>query len=399
MRPRLQPTHCPPSIALLCIILALICAFALKGIVMPIVQQNGLLWVYVGTYTGGGSKGIYLLVLDLESGRLSEPRLVAETVNPSFIAIHPSGRFLYAVNEIFVRQKETPNVSAFQIEPSSGMLKFLNSVPSYGAGPCHIIVDALGRNALVANYGGGSIAVLPIGADGRLGMPTSFIQHTGKGVNPKRQEAPHAHSINLDASNRFALVCDLGLDKIFIYRYDAEGGMLTPSEPPFATVAPGAGPRHLAFHPNGRFVYVINELNSTVTAFSYDAANGSLKEIQTVSTLPKGFSGENTTAEVVVHPSGRFLYGSNRGHDSIAAFSIDQHSGMLTPIGHFATQGRTPRNFSVDPTGKFLLAANQNSNSIVVFRIDQATGELTPSSSSSSVPMPVCIRFTKPLTE
>lgn len=381
------------STALPCATLMLSFAFAFKSGMMSVEQQPNSLWVYVGTYTGSGSKGIYLLELDLTTGKLSEPLLAAETVNPSFIAIHPNGRFLYAVNEVYTRQKETPNVSAFRIEPNTGMLKLLNSAPSYGAGPCHIIVDALGKHVLVANYGGGSVSVLPINADGSLGTPTSFIQHVGKGVNPKRQEAPHAHSINLDASNKFALVCDLGLDRVFVYRYDAEGGILTPNEPPYAMVAPGAGPRHLAFHTSGRFVYVINELNSTVTAFSYDASSGSLKEIQTVSTLPKDFAGENTTAEIVVHPSGRFLYGSNRGHDSIAAFSIDQQSGMLTPIGHFPTHGRTPRNFSIDPTGKFMLVANQHSNNIVVFRIDQNSGELAPTGISASVPMPVCVRF------
>lgn len=362
-------------------------------------ERKDLLWVYVGTYTGSDSKGIYLLELDLTTGKLSEPRLVAETTNPSFLAIHPNGRFLYTVNEIWGKQKETPNVSAFLIEPKSGMLELLNRAPSYGAGPCHITVDAHGRHVLIANYGGGSVAVLPIESDGKLGEPTSFIQHTGKGINPKRQEAPHAHSINLDAKNRFALVCDLGLDKVFIYRYDPDGGKLTPNEPPFASVAPGAGPRHLAFHPSGKFAYVINELNSTITAFSYDEASGVLNELQTVSTLPDDFAGENTTAEVVIHPSGRFLYGSNRGHDSIAAFAVNEQTGMLKPIGHFPTNGKTPRNFSIEPTGKFLLVANQHSNNIVVFRIDEGTGKLLLSDTIVRVPTPVCIRFTKPILE
>ncbi|HJS09091.1 MAG TPA: lactonase family protein, partial [Pirellulales bacterium] len=245
---------------------------------------------------------------------------------------------------------------------------------------------------LVANYGGGSVAVLPIDKDGRLRPASSFVQHKGSSVNPKRQEAPHAHSINVDPAGAFAVVADLGLDKVLVYRFDAAAGTLTANDPPHATVSPGAGPRHFAFHPSGRFAYVINEMNSTVTAFAYDAKKGTLSEIDTKSTLPGPQQG-NSTAEVQVHPSGKFLYGSNRGHNSLAIFRIDEKTGALTAAGHQLTGGRTPRNFGIDPTGKFVLAANQGSDSVVVFRVDQETGKLEETGQSIKVPTPVCVKF------
>jgi 6-phosphogluconolactonase len=259
-----------------------------------------------------------------------------------------------------------------------------------------VTVDRLGKNALVANYGGGSIACLPIGEDGRLGDATAFVQHKGSSVNPQRQQGPHAHSINLDAANRFAFVADLGLDKVLVYRFDQSAGTLEPNDPPAASIAPGSGPRHFAFHPGGRFAYVINEMKSTVTAFAYDADRGTLQTFQTVSTLPEDSDGRSSTAEVQVHPSGKFLYGSNRGHDSIAAFAIDAATGRLTPIGHESTQGKNPRNFGIDPTGAYLLAANQDNDNIVAFRIDAATGKLRPAGQSIHVPMPVCVKFMLP---
>lgn len=350
--------------------------------------------VYVGTYTGKGSKGIYAFEFNLRTGEATQPRLVAETPNPSFIAIHPTVRFIYAVNELWGGKEGT--VSAFAVQPD-GTLRFLNQQPSKGSGPCHLTVDKTGKFVLVANYGSGSIAVLPILPDGRLGEPTCSIQHEGKSVNPQRQEGPHAHSINLDPANKFAIVADLGIDKLLVYRFDAGKGILEPNDPLFVETAPGAGPRHIAFHPNGKFVYAINELNSTVTAYHYDAVRGVLTEVQTVSTLPDGFSGSNTTAEVQVHPTGRFLYGSNRGHDSIAIFAIDELTGRLTLIGHQPTQGKTPRNFGIDPTGTYLFAANQDSDNIVVFRIDLQTGKLEPTGISVEVPTPVCVKFL-PLT-
>jgi 6-phosphogluconolactonase len=354
----------------------------------------GKLWVYVGTYTNAKSKGIYLFELDLASGQMTAKGLAGEAINPSFLAIHPSRKFLYAVGEMAnFEGKRSGAVSAFAIDAANGWLKLLNQQPSVGAGPCHLIVDRDGKNVLVANYGGGSVAVLPVEADGRLRAASSVIQHTGKSVNPKRQEAPHAHSINLDAGNRFAVAADLGLDQLLVYRFDPAKGTLTPNDPPFAKVAPGAGPRHFAFHPGGRFAYVINELASTVTAFAYDPDRGELKELQTISTLPDGFKGNNSTAEVQVHPSGRFLYGSNRGHDSIAIFTIDPATGRLTAAGHQPTHGKTPRNFGIDPTGTYLLACNQHSDTISVFRIDPQTGRLKGTGQVIEAPTPVCVKM------
>lgn len=358
----------------------------------------GTLRVYVGTYTAKASKGIYLTRLNLATGELQPPELAAEVKNPSFLAPHPTRPLLYAVGEIGdFSGKKTGAVSAFAVEPQSGKLTLLNQQSSGGTGPCHLVVDRTGRCVLVANYGGGSVACLPIQPDGRLREATSVVQHQGSSVHPKRQAGPHAHSVNLDAANRFALVADLGLDKVLIYRFDADRGRLTPNTPPSASVESGAGPRHFAFHPGGRFAYVINELHSTVTAFGYDVERGALEPLQTISTLPEGFTGGNTTAEVQVHPSGRFLYGSNRGHHSIAALAIDPQTGKLRLIGHESTQGKTPRNFGIDPTGAFLLAANQDTDNVVVFRIDAATGVLRPTGHTIHVPTPVCVKMVKTL--
>ncbi|MBX6311911.1 MAG: lactonase family protein [Isosphaeraceae bacterium] len=349
---------------------------------------------YIGTYTGDKSKGIYLLELDPSSGQVAFRGLISETTSPSFLAIHPNHRFLYAVNEVSnFGGERTGSVSAFAIEPENGSLLPLNRQSAHGAGPCYITVDRKGRHALVANYGSGSVTVLPIGDDGRLGEATATVQHQGSSVHPRRQEGPHAHSINLDAENRFAVAADLGLDKLLVYRFDAARGTLTPNDPPSASVAPGSGPRHFAFHPNGRLAYVINEMKSTVTAFVYDPERGTLKEIQTISTLPEGFQGTNYTAEVQVHPSGRFLYGSNRGHDSIAIFTIDPITGRLTSVGQEPTRGKTPRHFGIDPSGRYLLAANQDSDSVVVFRIDPQTGRLEATGQTIEVPKPVCVKF------
>lgn len=349
--------------------------------------------VYVGTYTDGGkSRGIYLLELDPATGALTAPSLVGEAVNPSYLAIQPGGQHLLAVNEVGnFGGKRTGSVASFAIDPASGKLTPINQQPTGGAGPCFITIDRDGKAALVANYGGGSVAALAIGPDGRVGPPTSFIQHQGKGTNPNRQEGPHAHSINLDAENRFAIAADLGLDKLLIYRFDA--GALTPHDPPFATLAPGSGPRHLALHPDGRHAYVINELNSTVTAFDYDPEKGTLKDRQTITTLPADFRGANYPADIHVHPSGKFLYGSNRGHDSIAAFAIDPKSGALQAIGQTPTGGKNPRNFAIDPSGRILLAANQDTNNINTFLIDPETGRLKPSGHSIEVPKPVCLQL------
>jgi len=350
--------------------------------------------VYFGTYTQGenSGKGIYRSVLDLETGKLSDPVLVAEAQNPSFLEIHPNGKLLCAVSET----GGAGSVGAYAIDADAGDLKLLNEQPSGGTGPCYVSIDHTGRNLLVANYGSGSAAVIPIESDGRLAELTGFAQHKGSSVNPKRQNGPHAHSINVSPDNRFAFVADLGIDKIMIYRLDVEKGKIAANTPPCAEVKPGSGPRHFAFHPDGNYAYVINELNCTVTAFAYASASGALTEIQTITTLPSGFDGSNTCAEVRVHPGGKFLYGSNRGHDSIAVYRVDLAKGTLTFVEHETADIKTPRNFNIDPTGRFCLVANQGSDSVVVFRIDRQTGALEPTGYRIAVPKPVCVRFPRP---
>jgi 6-phosphogluconolactonase len=361
--------------------------------------QAETMLVYFGTYTNDASKGIYVSRLDLASGALTAPELAVETTSPSFLALHPSRRYLYAANEVRTFEgQETGAVSAFAIDAATGRLTTLNQQSSGGSGPAHLVVDRSGQNVLVANYGGGSVAVLPVGTDGRLRPPSAVVQHTGSSVNPKRQSKPYAHSINVDPGNRFAYAADLGIDKVMIYRFDPAAGTLVANDPASVSVAPGSGPRHFAFDPTGSHAYVINEMLMTITAFSHDAARGALAEVQTISTLPpgqdvaQGFS----TAEVQVHPSGRFVYGSNRGHDSVTVFARDASSGRLTFLQNVPTQGEFPRNFGIDPSGRYLLAANQRSNSVVVFRIDQETGRLTPTGHSVTVGTPVCVTFVAP---
>jgi 6-phosphogluconolactonase len=351
------------------------------------------LLVYIGTYTTSKSKGIYLSRLNLSTGKLSSPTLVVTTANPSFLAAHPHGKVLYAVGEIsdFGGHK-TGIVSAFSIAPQSGKLTLLNQQPSGGAGPCHVSVDAAGKCVLTANYASGRVAVLPIAPDGQLGEWSAFIQHAGSSIHP-RQAGPHAHFITTDPSDHFALVCEMGLDKVFCYRFDASKGSLLANDLPALSLKPGAGPRHLAFHPNGRYVYVVNELNSTVTGLTFNAGRGALEEMQTLPTLPEKFSGENTAAEIQVHPSGKFVYASNRGHDSIALFSVAPDTGKLTSLGHQETHGKTPRHFALEPGGRWLVAENQGSDSIVVFSVDTQTGRLTPTRQVLEVCAPSCVVF------
>jgi 6-phosphogluconolactonase len=350
--------------------------------------------VYVGTYTEKASKGIYALRFDPATDHLTSLGLAAETADPSFLAIDPTRRFLYAVNEVSQYEgRSSGGVSAFAIAPGTGKLTFLNEVASGGAGPCHLTVDKTGKYVLVANYGGGSLAVFPILSDGRLGKASAFVQHKGASINPQRQEGPHVHSVYMSPDNRFAISADLGLDEVFIYRFDAGKGTLTPNIPPSATVASGAGPRHFAFHPNGKFGYVIDELQSTITEFSYVPASGALDLLQPVSTLPQDFKGESTAAEVEVHPSGKFLYASNRGLDSIAVFAINSRKGTLTLLAQVPTLGKTPRSFSIDPTGAYLFVANQDSDNVVQFRINPNTGLLAPTGQVLQVPSPVCVTF------
>lgn len=351
--------------------------------------------VYIGTYTKNGkSKGIYAYRLNPATGDLAPLGLEAETVDPSFLAADPSGRFLYAVNEIGQYQgKKAGSVSAFTMDRSTGKLTPLNVVSTKGDGPCHLSVDKTSKTLVVANYSGGSVAAFPIGADGRLGEAASFDQHTGSSVDPGRQKSAHAHCAMISPNNRFVMVNDLGLDKVMVYKLNAATSTLTANDPPSTSVAPGSGPRHFAFHPNSKYAYAINEMKSTVTAFTYDSKKGVLKESQTISTLPQDFKGASTTAEIFLHPNGKFLYGSNRGHDSIAVFSIDQATGDLTAVDNTLTQGKTPRGFAIDPSGRYLLAANQDSSTIVLFKIDQNTGKLTPTGKPIEVGNPVSVMF------
>lgn len=364
----------------------------------PRVQDSGDRIVFVGTYTRPPSKGIYAYRLraDGHLTPMAADGLAAETENPSFLAVHPNQRFLYAVNEISKYEgQDAGSVSAFAINRATGTLTLMSRVSSRGAGPCHVSLDASGKWLFVANYGGGSVAAFPVQDDGRLGEASAFFQHAGSSANKDRQSGPHGHAVTVSPDNRFVLAADLGLDKVLTYRIDPRAG-LAPADPPFSTVAPGSGPRHLAFRPDGKFAYVLSEMFSRVVAMRYDAARGTLTEIQTISTLPEGFSGDNSGAEIAVHPGGRFLYASNRGHDSIAGFRIDAGQGTLTALDRVPTQGKTPRNFAIDPAGRFLLAANQNSGTVVVFRIDQATGGLTPAASTLQVPFPVSVVFVNP---
>lgn len=361
--------------------------------------------LYVGTYTVGehqeatGSKGIYAFRISENAGAQNAPEIAslgleAETPNPSFLAADPSGRYLYAVNELAqYKGASSGAVSAYSIERKTGKLTYLNEIASRGADPCYVSFDKSGKYALVANYTGGSVAVFPVLSDGRVGAASAFVQHAGKGARPDRQEGPHAHWIQTTADNRYAVAADLGLDEVLVYKFDAANGSLRANDPAFVRLAPGTGPRHIAFAPNNKFAYVVDELNSTVTAFTYDAQHGALKQIQTISTLPAGFSGANDTAEIHIHPNGKFLFASNRGHDSIAVFAIDQRNGKLELVDHVSTQGKTPRNFEIDPSGRLLFVANEDSGNIVIFKITLNTGKLTPSGQTLAAPAPVSLRF------
>jgi len=345
--------------------------------------------VYIGC-----SQGIYLSRFEPNTGNLSTPELAAQAPNASFLALDKKGQYLYAVGELETfANKKTGSIRSFRIEGPSGKLLLLNEEVSNGTGPCHLALDASGRCVLVANYSSGSIAALPIQKDGSLGPPRATIQHRGSSTNPSRQTEPHAHFITADPANRFVLACDLGLDKVLVYRFDPLKLSLTENDPPSLALTPGAGPRHLVFHPNGRFVYVINEMGSSLAVCTYDSKHGVLNTVQTMSTLPPSFKGDNTCAEVQVHPSGKFLYASNRGHDSLAVFAIDHKTGKLTGIGHEPTQGRTPRHFALDPTGAWLLAENQDSNTIVVFHVNTDTGKLAATGKTIEVGSPGCVVF------
>ncbi len=367
--------------------------FSLAGGSADKLAANHKYLVFVGTYTSKTeSRGIYGYDFDADTGKLVPKGVAAETPDPSWVAVHPSGNFLYAANEA----GKASTVSAFAIDKKNGKLALLNQLPSLGEDPCYLSFDKTGKYAFVANYTSGTIAVFPILTDGRLGEHTALVQDQGAtGPNKERQEGPHAHWIETSPDNRFVLVADLGLDEVLVYKFDARSGTLTPNEPAFARLKPGSGPRHLVFHPNGKFVFSVSELSSTATSFAYDAKKGTLKEIGAVSTLPPGFSGRNDVAEAAVNPNGKFLYVSNRGNDSVAILSVDPAKGTLAPVGGIPTGGKQPRHFIFDPSGKFLFAENQFSDTVVEFRADAATGQLTPSGDTVSVPSPVCISFVK----
>ena len=356
----------------------------------PAAQEHLL---YIGTYTDHGSKGIYAYRFDSSTGKLTSLGLAAETAAPSFLTVDSSGRFLYAVNETSsFNDRPTGAVSAFAIHPENGRLSLLNQVSSRGADPAHITLDRTGKYALISNYTSGSVEVLPVVEDGGLGEASSFVQHKGSSINPERQKGPHAHAIALSPDNRFAVVADLGLDQLLVYRFDAGKGTLG-EKPEAVKTKPGAGPRHLVFSSDGGFLYVINELQSTVVVYSYKAETGALHELQTSSTLAGGFKGMNTAAEIEIHPTGKFLFASNRGADSIAVFAINSATGELMQVENVSSGGKTPRNFAIDPAGSWLLVANQDSDNIVVLRIDRKTGHLTSTDELIKVQSPTCLQF------
>lgn len=353
-------------------------------------------FVYFGTYTKAPSKGIYRSRLDVATGRLSPAELAVAAKDPAFLALHPSGKFLYAIDESAdVKRTPAAGVSAYALDAKSGGLTLLNQQSTGSSGACHLSVDATGRTVLVANYGGGGVSAVSLQPDGRLGAVGSVIAHTGSSVNPARQKGPHAHEIVISADNRFAFVPDLGLDRVLIYDLNPASARLTTHTPPSASLPPGSGPRHLVFHPSQKFAYVISEMLCTMTAFRYDATAGSLTSLQTISTLPPGESVAKgtSTAEVQVHPNGQFLYGSNRGHDTLVVYAIDAASGQLTYLENVSTRGKTPRHFALDPTGTWLLAENQDSGTVAVFRVDPKTGRLTATGPLVDVPFAVSAVF------
>ncbi len=350
--------------------------------------------VYLGTYTRKGSEGIYVADFDASTGELSEPRLAVAAESPSFLALHPSGQFLFAVGEAATfGDSKSGAVSAFHVEPRTGELALVNSVASGGRGPCFIEADPSGKAVLVANYGGGSVASFRVRENGVLEEAATVVQHEGSGPDPKRQTGPRAHSIRVDPTGRYALAADLGIDRVLVYRLNPADATLAAHDPAGAATPPGVGPRHLAWHPRGRWAYVANEMGGSVSQFVWDADAGTLRLAGTVSTLPEAYDGRRSCAEVATHPGGRFVYVSNRGHDSLAVLAVDETTGALTPRGHVPTGGQEPRHFAIDPTGRWLIAAHQNSDSLVVFRIDPDTGTPAETGVRRSLSMPVCVRF------
>ncbi len=400
----------------LCLVIAL--GLSLSG-VQAVHAQGSDYFMYVGTYTGfrwvhhsrpyglgeSHSKGIYVSRFSAASGEFGEPELAAEMINPSFLTVSPDHRFLYAVSEdplsVGPPLDHASYVSSFAIDSSSGKLRLLNTVPASGTSTCFISMDKTGKFVMMANFGSGSVSVIRVKEDGSLGELTSFIQDVGSSVDPGIQFEPHPHSIVVSPDNRYAIVSDLGLDKVFIFRFDAQTGRLSPPDPPFATVYPGGGSRHFTFDPSGKFGYQLSEMSGTVDVFAWDSSKGTLTAVQRVQTVPHDFFGGNHSAEIEVHPTGKFLYESNRrtkseeerAPDTIGVYSIDPKTGMLTPVEQSLTGGIMPRFFTIDPTGAYLLAANQISNNVVLYKIDAATGRLSKTGAEIKVDTPVCLKF------
>jgi len=367
----------------------LVAVFLLIPWSFPMAASHEFL-VYVGTYTRQESKGIYAYRFDADSGVLKPLGLAAETSNPSFLIAHPNNRFVYAVGE-----NDPGTISAFAIDATTGKLKLINTVSSRGNSPCHLSVDRTGKWLFVANYGDGSVANFAVHADGSLGEAAAFVQHSGSSVNPRRQAGPHAHSVNISSDNRFLAVADLGLDEILVYRFDAKTGSLTSNNPPFAKIDPGSGPRHLVFSADANFAWVLNEMKNTVTSLKYERNRGVFSPTGTAFSVPQDFAGVTNAAEIAIHPNGRFLYTSNRGHNSIAIFDVDSRTGLIRPGRWVSTRGKTPRNFAIDPSAAFLLAANQDSNSLAIYRIDPKTGGLEPHGEVTEAPVPVSLAFVR----
>jgi len=388
-----MPLVCPSRPLLL----GLAGLLTILALAVPLVAQSGGgTLVFIGTYASPASKGIYVSRLDASTGALSTPTLAAEIRNPSFVAASADGRFLYAVSEVdAVAGKPGGGVAAYAIDKAAGTLKPLNTQSTVGGGPAHVSVA--GSMVFAANYGGGSVVAYRTQPDGSLQPPSSFVQHKGSSVNPDRQKGPHAHAATADPSGRFLYVPDLGLDQVLIYRIDAKAGTIAPATPPFAAIPPGSGPRHIAISRDGKHAYVITEMLCTIDAFDRDTTSGALTPTQTISTLPAGMGVEKgfSTAEVLLHPSGKFLYGSNRGHNSLVVYAVDSASGKLTLVQHVPTIGKTPRAFNIDPSGTFVVAGNQDSDQIVVFRIDQSKGTLTPAGQPISLGKPVSFEFVR----
>jgi 6-phosphogluconolactonase len=353
--------------------------------------------IFIGTYTAAGSRGIYALRLNDATGALSTPQVAAELANPTFLALHPNGRVLYSIGEAgTVDGKPAGIVSAYTLEAATGQLTLLNQQPSGGISLTHLAVDTTGRMLVAVSYGGGYVVSFPLAADGRIGARVSRLDHQGPlGPNPSRQDKPHAHSITISPDDRFGFVADLGLDRVFSYRLDPATATVTPNDPAFTTITPGAGPRHCKFSADGKFFYVLGEIDGSVTSCTYDAAHGVATPFQHISTLPEGFKvlDPDRAAEIRIHPNGRFVYASNRGHDSIAVFARDPATGRLTLVEITPCGGKEPRNFALSPDGQWLVCAHQNSNTIAVFRVDPATGRLTQVGGTVSVPTPICVLF------